>query len=60
MNSMDIRKEMNFMLGYKLQDIEEMVEGLLNVHESLPDSRNKEEVWLAADFLIGLMEEGRI
>jgi len=24
------------MLGYKLKDIEEMVEGLLNVHESLP------------------------
>lgn len=51
---------MNIMLGYKLQDVEEMVTGLLNVHESLPDSRNKEEVWLAADFLIGLMEEGHV
>jgi hypothetical protein len=51
---------MNIMLGYKLKDVEEMVEGLLNVHESLPDSRNKEEVWLAADFLIGLMEEGHV
>jgi hypothetical protein len=48
------------MLGYKLKDIEEMVEGLLNVHVTLPDSRDKEEVWLAADFLIGLMEEGHV
>jgi len=48
------------MLGYKLQDIEEMVEGLLNVHESLPNTRDKEEVWLAADFLIGLLSEGHI
>jgi hypothetical protein len=48
------------MLGYKYEDIQEMVEGLLNIHETLPDSRDKEEVWLAADFLIGLMEEGRV
>ena len=48
------------MLGYKLKDIEEMVEGLLNVHVTLSDSRDKEEVWLAADFLIGLMEEGHV
>lgn len=48
------------MLGYTQTDIEEMIDGLLNVHATLPQSKDKEEVWLAADFLIGLIEEGRI
>ena len=49
------------MLGYKLQDVEDMINGLLNVYETMSDSDiNKQEVWLAADFLIGLTEEGHV
>lgn len=48
------------MLGYTETDINEMIDGLLNVHATLNDSKDKEEVWLAADFLIGMLEEGRI
>jgi hypothetical protein len=48
------------MLGYTETDIKEMIDGLLNVHATLDDSKDKEEVWLAADFLIGMLEEGRV
>jgi len=48
------------MLGYTLKDVEEMINGLLNVHETLDESRDKEEVFLAADFLIGLTETGYV
>jgi hypothetical protein len=48
------------MLGYTETDITEMIDGLLNVHSTLEESQDKQEVWLAADFLIGLLEEGRV
>lgn len=48
------------MLGYIEADVVQMIDGLLNVHATLEDSRDKEEVWLAADFLIGMLDEGRI
>jgi hypothetical protein len=48
------------MLGYNEKDINEMIDGLLNIHATLDESRDKEELWLAADFLIGMLEEGRV
>jgi hypothetical protein len=48
------------MLGYTEQDVTEMIDGLLNIHSTLEESEDKQELWLAADFLIGMLEEGRV
>jgi hypothetical protein len=49
------------MLGYTRVEIEEMIEGLLNVHSNLnPTDEDAQQVWLASDFLVGLIEEGRV
>ena len=49
------------MLGYTYKEIEEMIAGLLNVHSILDyKDEDAQQVWLAADFLIGMLEERRI
>jgi hypothetical protein len=49
------------MLGYTQKEIEEMIDGLLNVHSTLNHlDEDAQQVWLAADFFVGLIEEGRI
>jgi len=62
MNSMDIKKEMNSMLGYKVEDVEEMINGL--VYVSRRKVIDREDVSKAIDntldLLEGLLEEGRI
>ena len=62
MNSMDIKKEMNSMLGYKVEDVEEMINGL--VYVSRRKVVDREDISKAIDntldLLEGLLEEGRI
>ena len=59
---MDIKKEMNSMLGYKVEDVEEMINGL--VYVSRRKVVDREDISKAIDntldLLEGLLEEGRI
>ncbi len=62
MNIMDIKKEMNFMLGYKVEDVEEMINGL--VYVSRRKVIDREDVSKAIDntldLLEGLLAEGHM
>ena len=62
MNIMDIKKEMNFMLGYKVKDVEEMINGL--VYASRRKVIDREDVSKAIDntldLLEGLLAEGYV